>query len=262
MRNFVIGFFMAWGNFLTIPCPYKRWDSSLKNVMLAFLPSVGAVLGLVWIMAGTLLYMVNAPLYIAAFVMVFLLFFLCGFMHMDGFMDCNDAILSRRPLEDRQRILKDSTVGAFAVVTLAFLVVGWYAVMRTYLSEIVSLSDIFVMGLVPVMSRGIAALFVLGIRPMGTSQYAEDYDNRGKGKLFGAVIVQLAIYIAAIALITGLILQVCVIVAVVAVCECIACGYGVRNLGGMSGDIAGYSICLGEFFGMMGLAVFCGYMFM
>ena len=35
-------------------------------------------------------------------------------------MDCNDAIMSRRPLEERQRILKDSTVGAFAVVTVVF----------------------------------------------------------------------------------------------------------------------------------------------
>ena len=32
------GFFMAWGNFLTLPCPLKRWDKDLKNYMLGFLP--------------------------------------------------------------------------------------------------------------------------------------------------------------------------------------------------------------------------------
>ena len=44
----VTAFFMAWGNFLTLPCPYKKWDGKLKNLMMAFVPAVGAVIGLIW----------------------------------------------------------------------------------------------------------------------------------------------------------------------------------------------------------------------
>ena len=46
----ITAFFMAWGNFLTIPCPLKKWDNDLKNSMLAFLPSVGAVVGGLWVL--------------------------------------------------------------------------------------------------------------------------------------------------------------------------------------------------------------------
>ena len=41
----ITGLFMAWGNFLTVPCPLKKWDNDLKNYMLGFLPSVGLIVG-------------------------------------------------------------------------------------------------------------------------------------------------------------------------------------------------------------------------
>ena len=91
---------------MTIPCPYKRWDGSLKNMMLAFLPSVGAVIGLIWMGIFWCLLRTGISPLLISFVMMFYIFAVCGFMHMDGFMDCNDAIMSRRPLEERQRILK------------------------------------------------------------------------------------------------------------------------------------------------------------
>ena len=34
----ITGLFMAWGNFLSLPCPVKKWDNDLKNYMLGFLP--------------------------------------------------------------------------------------------------------------------------------------------------------------------------------------------------------------------------------
>ena len=100
MNNFVVGFFMAWGNFLTLPCPYKRWDSEQKNMMLAFLPAVGAVAGLLWFVLGCVLLKLTFSPLISALVICFFIYAICGFMHMDGFMDVNDAIMSRRPLED------------------------------------------------------------------------------------------------------------------------------------------------------------------
>ena len=261
MRNFVIGFFMAWGNFLTIPCPYKRWDSNLKNTMLAFLPSVGAVLGLVWSIVGVLLFMLGAPVYIAAFVMTFAVFALCGFMHMDGFMDCNDAILSRRPLEDRQRILKDSTVGAFAVVTVAFLILGWFAAMVNYLMAVADVRELAVLFVIPVASRSVGAIAVLNIRPMGTSQYAEDYEKPKKGKYTASVIVQAILFAVAAAFVSGLYVETLAVIGIAFLCEIIACSYAVHNLKGMSGDIAGYTICFGELAGIIALAVISGFVF-
>ena len=57
----ITGFFMAWGNFLTLPCPLKKWDNDLKNYMLGFLPSVGLIVGLLWALLCLLMVWLAIP---------------------------------------------------------------------------------------------------------------------------------------------------------------------------------------------------------
>ena len=59
--KFITGFFMAWGNFITLPCPYKKWDGQLKNMMLSFLPSVGLVIGVLWMAIFWLMVYLQLP---------------------------------------------------------------------------------------------------------------------------------------------------------------------------------------------------------
>jgi hypothetical protein len=101
---------------------------------------------------------------------------------MDGFMDCSDAILSRRPeLEERQRILKASDVGAFAVISLVFMTMVFAASMIT-LAESFSLQKVALLIVIMAASRSIAADAVLRKPPMKTSQYV-DLDERGNTTL-------------------------------------------------------------------------------
>ena len=122
--KYLTGFMMAWGNFCSLPCPAKRWDENYRSLMLGFLPFIGLIIGIIWSAAYFGLVYAGFPFFVVAFLITFLPFALCGFMHMDGFMDCCDAIMSRRPLEQRQLILKDSNTGAFAVVGMIFFVFG------------------------------------------------------------------------------------------------------------------------------------------
>lgn len=249
--KFITGFFMAWGNFITLPCPYKKWDGQLKNMMLAFLPSVGLVIGALWMAIFWLLVYLQLPPILISFTMLFYIFAVCGFMHMDGFMDCNDAILSRRPLEERQRILKDSTVGAFAVVTVAFLLLGWFASVQEAIYHITYV-DLLVL---PVVSRGVAGMSVLTYKPIGHSQYVEDYKEPGRGKYRAAVAVQVLIVIGAVIFLGRDAVKTLICSAVIAVAAFFACAYARKQLGGMSGDIAGYTICISELAGMIALAI-------
>ncbi len=250
--KFITGFFMAWGNFIILPCPYKRWDSRLKNMMLAFLPSLGAVIGAIWMGLFWVLLRTGISPLLISFAMMFYIFAVCGFMHMDGFMDCNDAILSRRPLEERQRILKDSAVGAFAAVTLAFLLLAWFAAMS---------AAIYTMGymdllILPVISRAVAGAGVLSYKPIGHSQYVEDYKMPGRWKYRFAIFVQTLLVICADILLGGGYLKILIVAAVMAIAGYFACLYARRQLGGMSGDIAGYTICISELAGIITLAIF------
>ncbi|MCI9475319.1 adenosylcobinamide-GDP ribazoletransferase [Anaerovoracaceae bacterium 41-7] len=251
MKKFIIGFFMAWGNFITLPCPYKRWDSQLKNMMLAFLPSIGLVIGLLWMGLFWIMLRIELSPLLISFLMMFYIFAICGFMHMDGFMDCNDAIMSRRPLEERQRILKDSTVGAFAVVTVAFLLLAWFAAMSTAIYRI-SYADLLTL---PVVSRAISGLAVLVYQPIGHSQYVEDYKAPGRWKYRLSVLLQTGLVMGLSVLLGAGWIKMLICSAVIAVVGFIACLYARKQLGGMSGDIAGYTICIGELAGIFALAV-------
>ena len=253
--KFVIAFFMAWGNFITLPCPYKRWDNNLKNMMLAMLPGVGVVVGLLWMALYAVLDWLLLPPMITSLIMTLYIFLVCGFMHMDGFMDCNDAIMSRRPLEDRQRILKDSLVGAFAVVTAIFLILGWFAAMTTVImNNTLNTVDLHLL-LIPVLSRGVSGLHVLTCKPIGHSQYVKDYEDKSRSKYRAALIIQMLVIAGAIGLLSGdPAMTLTVTVAACASCA-IAIFYARKNLGGMSGDIAGYGICISELAGVLALAI-------
>ena len=116
---------MAWGMFLAIPCPRKIWSESARQKMLVCMPLVGLLAGGVW--AGVWLLLQGAPGPVRAAVCAAAPWLVTGFMHLDGYMDVCDAVLSRRDLATRQRILKDSHCGAFAVICMVLLAMGQWS---------------------------------------------------------------------------------------------------------------------------------------
>ena len=235
MRDWICGFFMAWGMFLAIPCPRKIWSESARQKMLVCMPLVGLLAGGVW--AGTWLLLRGAPGPVRAAVCAAAPWLVTGFMHLDGYMDVCDAVLSRRDLATRQRILKDSHCGAFAVICMVLLAMGQW-------SLFLAAEDVSCLGLllIPAATRACAGLAVLGLRPMGTSQYAAMGPARGG---YGAVLWVL------LALSVGLPLWLDGSFGPLAAAAGygLAVWYGFRNLDGMSGDISGFALTLGELCG-------------
>ena len=141
--------------------------------------------------------------------------------------------MSRRDLETRQRILKDSHCGAFAVICLALLVLCQWAV---FLSA--EALPLWPLALIPVASRACAALAVLTLRPMSTSQYSAM--TRG-----GAPVVFAAIVLAAVCGLSVLLWDSFAPLAA-AVCYWLAAWYAFRQLDGMSGDVSGFALTIAE----------------
>lgn len=247
---------MMWGNFLALPCPLKKWDNDLKNYMLAFLPSAGLVTGLLWAAACVFLVWINTPFLIVAFLLTFLIFALCGFTHLDGFMDCCDAILSRRPIEDKQRILKDSNCGAFAVVSVVLMILGYYSAISTALSIGLDFVDLC---LIPIISRAVSGANVILRKPMETSQYAHGKGAFDKGQKRTALVilaVQLLLFCGIGLYFATDIRNTSVTVLITALAGWLAAFIGKRKLGGMNGDIAGFAIIWSEFAGIFSMLIF------
>ena len=81
---------------------------------MTLLPVVGLIIGGILYIPWYLLR--EIPKEIVSFLMVFLYIWLTGGLHIDGFIDTLDGILSNRDRERVLEIMKDSRVGSFGVI--------------------------------------------------------------------------------------------------------------------------------------------------
>ena len=227
---------MAWGMFCTIPCPNKVWNNEARSLSVVFLPVIGLIIGIFWAFISFLLDLISCPILPAAALLTVIPYLLSGFMHLDGFMDCCDAILSRRSLEDRQRILKDSHTGAFAVICLCILMLITFSL---FASRNPSFSP-WALILLPAAARVPSAICVLCLVPMHSSQYAQTEHPKCCKIAAWAMLFVLCVLSIIFFGVRGLGTAVSVIIGFCAIL------YARHNLGGMSGDISGFGITLAE----------------
>lgn len=236
MKRYLHAFSMCQSMFCAIPFPGKTWDEEARPLMLLFLPVVGLEIGLIWMGLGWLVRWLSLPGMAAALVLCAYPYFVTGFLHLDGFMDVTDAVKSWRELERRREILKDSHVGSFSVIAIVLLVLAQFAMFASAKDS--ARTEILL--LVPVVSRCCSALAVTALRPMSTSQYAEQKIPK---KHIAVLLLMLAGSVAAGFALWGK--------YGVALLGCLA-GYGLalrrgyRSLEGMNGDISGYALTIGE----------------
>lgn len=273
---------MAWGNFSAIPCPYHKWHDDSRKAMLSMLPIVGIMISCITVAAWWILDMLGVPDILTGVLVTAVYFCTAGFIHLDGFMDCSDAILSRRPeLEERQRILKSSDVGAFAVISLMLMLMIFTASM-IILAQDFDIQRAGMLAGVMVISRCMAADNVMRKPAMKTSQYIDLGDSDAvaatdsvkpeaakksqKKKLTGEDFVLSLIAVLTVVILpaicasgTGnrLLEDIVLFIPVVAVLIAAAiAGRNARNqLGGMNGDIAGYMIVMSETAGVLAAAL-------
>ena len=237
---------MCFSMFCAIPCPYRGWDEEARPIMTLFLPLVGAFIGLIWTLIAYLARLVGVPVMAAAAALCAYPYLITGGMHMDGYLDVTDAVMSWRDVEERRRILKDPNVGSFAVIFGGLVLIAGFALFASAGED----APVFTLTLIPVVSRCMAGLCVTLLRPLTTSEYSGAY-RKGVKKSHVAVFA----VIMALSCGAGFVFLGKYGFAAVAVIA----GYlwnlqkAFRSLGGMSGDISGYALTFGE---LCGIAVY------
>ena len=265
--KFIQGFFMSFGMFCAIPCPYRPWNEKARNLMVMYLPVVGLVIGLLWYAVYLLLDAVNLPLQLQAACLMLFPFLVTGAIHLDGYMDTMDAILSRRSLEEKRRILKDPHTGAFAVIALAVLLILCYAAMSSVLEtahfkralDLADKNPLICLILIPVMTRCGSSLTVLKGRPLPDSQYNGDCKKSPTVGELGFIVLAGCLCFAG-AIFMGIrsaphFFFIPIVLIVAALSYAAAIGYAGKQLGGVSGDLAGYSLTIAEAAAMVAMAL-------
>ena len=235
MKTYLHAFVMCQSMFCSIPAP-QIWNEKAKDKMLLFLPIVGLEIGAIWAALAWLCRLLNLPALVAGLILCAYPYLVTGFIHLDGYMDVTDAVKSWRDLERRREILKDSHVGSFAVIGIVLLMIAQFALFASAPEN----ANYLILIIVPAVSRCCSSLAVTGLKPMSTSQYAEQQKPKSH---IAVLLVMLCAFITAGFLLCGkygFSLVGCMV------------GYGLalrrayKSLDGMNGDISGYALTIGE----------------
>lgn len=233
---------MCQSMFCAIPSPWQGWEEQARDKMLLCLPLIGLEIGLMWWGLGWLCRYL--PPMLAGAVLAGWPWLATGFLHLDGFLDVVDAVRSCRSQERRREILKDSHVGAFAVIGCVLVGMGQFASCAS-----LGAGSMGMLVLIPVVSRCCAVLAVNCLPAMQTSQYANC--ERKKSGWILPVAMLLAALAAGFLFFGARSLTLAFQTLVFA----LALGRACRSLGGMNGDISGYCVTVSELFACAALAM-------
>jgi adenosylcobinamide-GDP ribazoletransferase len=197
---------------------------------MAWFPVVGLMLGAILALVDVGLRAIFPPV-VGAVLLLAIWVGLTGALHLDGFLDCCDGLLVAKSPEKRLEVLRDTQVGAFAVVGGICLLLLKFAA----LLELPADCRMAALLVIPALSR---AAMVYAARA-----YSYARTGPGLGQLFRdglswrQVIVAAAIAIAAAGLalgVVGLVLVVCAWLATVVIAWWVQ-----RRIPGLTGDVYG-----------------------
>jgi len=234
------GFIMSIGMFSIIPVPIKSWNDKSLPIVLPTLPLVGAIIGAIWYGLSYLLSLLFLPLMLESVVVLFIPLVLSGCIHLDGYMDTADAVLSRRDLEEKKRILKDPHTGAFAVIALIILLLFQFSAVYTITD---AQKGLLIFIFIPIISRCIAGIAGLNLKLISETGINASFKNGSKTGHTIFTCIVLLICCTAAWFILGLSMLPLLVEAVIGV---IAVWYLYKQFKGISGDLCGCVITVSE----------------
>ncbi len=247
---------VAFSMYSRIPMPVFEWKKENMKYSICFFPFVGLVITflLYGIMCLFEAIPVDVPIISKTIFLLIIPVLVSGGIHLDGYMDTSDALSSFRDREKRLEILSDPHIGAFAVIRLAIFVSAFFASVLT----IFSISDnklVFITwGLCFFLSRvlsGIAVVSFKCAKKEGTLYtFAEGSEKtRCKIALYLELII-CCVFLICFGRILGIIE---IVVSLIGFLYYYHIAY--KSFGGITGDLAGYFVCICELYVSLALMI-------
>ena len=232
--------FIAFSTYSRIPVPQVAWSEENRKYSMCFFPWIGAVIGLLmwgWLrLCGAL----SIGSVLKGAVGALLPILVTGGIHMDGFMDTSDALASWQSRERRLEILKDSHVGAFAVLGCA----GYLLLHAAVLSEATAASGAM-LACVFVLSRALSAWAMAAFRSARPSGMLDAFARAAHRRL---VTISCAVYTVLCVVVWsvcgGWLALACLLTAALCVLYYRRMAY--KQFGGVTGDLAGWFLQVTE----------------
>jgi adenosylcobinamide-GDP ribazoletransferase len=121
------GIRFALGTLTALPVHVSRWDRGAARAGMLCAPLAGLAVGMLAAVPGVLLLLGGSGPLVAAVASTALPAALTRGLHLDGLADTADGLGSAKPAEDALRIMKQSDIGPFGVITLLFVLLAQVA---------------------------------------------------------------------------------------------------------------------------------------
>ena len=239
---------IALGTYSKLPVPYFEWKEEDMKYSVCFFPFVGLLLGAAewlwfWFCVN---YGMGSFFKAAGAVIINILF--TGGIHIDGYMDTMDALHSYQPVEKKLEILKDAHIGAFAVIMLSVLLMAYLgALPEIEFNNIPLLVSTFV------FSRILSGLSVVIFKSAKKEGMLYAFSKPAQRKTVCAVLVIELLFAAAV-LFYFYNIKAAVVIGVMLAVFVYYRYKSYKEFGGITGDIAGWFLCLCEMAGAIACA--------
>ncbi len=228
-----------------IPMPKSEWTEENMSYAMCFFPLVGAVTGIAtygvfWLKERACENGLgfNAGFWTVLLVLVPIV--ITGGIHLDGFLDTQDALSAYQTKERRLEILKDPHAGAFAVISCIV-----YMLLYLGIYSSLTWASVRVIGISFMLSRTLSGLSVILFPQARKQGLAAEFSRNARTKSVGRALTGYTLALCAVLLWTGGALGLAVIVA-----ASLVFGYyyrtAMKKFGGVTGDLAGYFLQICE----------------
>ena len=223
-----------------IPVPQFAWKEEDMKYIFCFFPWIGAIIGAALYFWGTFCKAYEIDVLPYSFICAAIPLIITGGFHVDGFMDTMDAFHSYQPRERKLEILKDSHIGAFAVIMLIL-----YGII--YISAYAEITDITLFQMICMgffLSRclsGIAAVTFSLAKKEGSLSFTANSSGKKVTKI--CLYLQSAVCVGAMLMLSWK----AIVVVLSAFFSFFYYYYRCKKeFGGITGDTAGYFVLLCE----------------
>ena len=240
IKNILNSFFMAFSMYSKIPMPNCEWKEENMKYSMCFFPIVGVIIALLIFEWKNFAYSVGIGEVFIAAVCTLVPILVTGGIHIDGYIDTVDALSSYKSCEDKLKIMKDSHIGAFALIKTVSYMILYFAIW----TEIPRENFVFAC-MSFIISRALSAIGVVNFKYTSTSSLAKQFSKSSDKKI---VTISMCIYLIILeAIMCAINIPIALGVLFTALVVFVYYRYtAYKNFGGITGDTAGYFLQLCE----------------
>lgn len=251
--NLIRAFVIAIMTYSVVPMPQVKWEENNTRYAIAFFPFVGAIIGAAlygWyrltIYAG-----IGDMIFAAGALAIPIL--ITGGIHIDGYMDTIDALASHTGRERMLEIIKDSRVGAFAVIyEVIYMIVAFALLSGCARSNILVVCESFF------LSRcisGLLATLLPNARQSGMLSSMMGKQEKKTRCIIAMWLIILLVLSVGVMVITGGWIAATMMVVGAGLAIIYYSINVVKKLGGVTGDTSGYFLQICELYMLVGFYI-------